>query len=237
MDDILGFLFIAAVVVISLLGKLREQKRAARNRRERVGQPQVKAKDLPEATRRQIYGSPEIPTARSRGAGPPAYAPRAATPRVIRPSQEQPRPLEMPPRMAEPRPSPPPLRKSTPQIQQRRTGSERPPRSLRERFEEVRGQLQQAFEEAIEEAVPERKRPPQQPVARPQGTPRHLPAKPPQRSREHPPADRQRERPPRSGTEYGRRPERGLGGLCLDLDSVRRGIVMSEVLGPPKGLQ
>lgn len=94
MEDLIGFLIFAAIAGIGALSKYAESKKAERERQNR---PVVKPEDLPEATRRMLYGESgvpprpgqrpghDIPTARRKAAVPPS------PPRPPMPPREGPR--------------------------------------------------------------------------------------------------------------------------------------------------
>ena len=235
MENVLAILFIVAMVSISLISKLREQKKAAEKQQERK---RVTAQDLPPATRRAIYGSSDVPVARERGAAPqserarqlarleetakgpaavPERVPAAFEPRVARPAQ----PIQVRPVSAQPV-QPPPVRP-----QPVAPG----PTTFRQRAQTIREQIGKALEDAIEQATAQQQAPPPTP-RRPQ--PRRAKAPPPR-----PAAPGGRREPARRPAvpSPARRAEAAPHVLFSDLGGIRRGIVLSEILGPPKALR
>ncbi len=222
MGDLLGFLFLAVIVLISIISKINEQRKAAERRQS--GAKQVTAKDLPPETRRAIYGSTEVPVARARGAEPQPTA-QPVQPRVARPAQPR-RPVQARPVAQQARPA---IRRRETVV--RRTAAAAP--SLRERAQAIRTQIEQAFEGAVEEAALLQQPPkiPRRPTPQPARRLERAPAptagpRPTQRRASQKPAPE----PPRRKAAPAR-------ALFSGMDDVRRGIIMSEVLGPPKAMR
>ncbi len=253
MDSFFGFLvFVVIMAVVSIVRKMQEAKQEAARKED----TSLRREDLPEATRRRLYGEGpggdmEVPVARPRTQAPVAR-PAAQEPESVyerSPAWE----LEMrdenaaagweksaqedrrvPWEEAEERPVPaPPQRRAPIPVQQRpRLQQPAPPRA--------EDPLRQARE--VMEQILGRSAPPQEP------------ARPLRPQRERRPAA-QRPQPPASAPKPAQtqaaqaRPQapvvpkaeraksREFYDLITDMDSVRRGIVLLEVLGPPKALQ
>lgn len=94
MDDVIGFIIFAVIAAISGLAKLMENRKAEEARKQQANRKGVD--ELPEATRRMLYGDGGPPVARRRGEGPPpppvprAEAPRPAPQRRPVPQQQAP---------------------------------------------------------------------------------------------------------------------------------------------------
>ncbi len=58
MDEILGFLFFIIIMAVSIISKARKERKAAENRTEELGEP-ISPKDLPEVARRMLFGDGE----------------------------------------------------------------------------------------------------------------------------------------------------------------------------------
>ena len=200
MDDLIGILFVLVMVGLGLVGKIREQRRVAQEEAERRAR-RAHAQDLPPETRRQLYGTPDVPVARPREtamSARPQSAPRTAEPRVARPMGAPRTPPPVPVRPAQQQqtmraPTQRPLFMGTPGPTPRRQPVQARPAtplpSLRERVQEVQTQLQRAFEEAVEAPKPPIRHAP--PV--PKGAPRRKKAVPSisvTAEPQHPPRDR-----------------------------------------------
>jgi len=209
-EELLGFLVFVAIALVSLVGKLREQRKQSQETESE--RPKMRPEDLPEATRRMFFGdSMEPPVAIPRGESSPE-------PPVAVPRREPPR-LQTPPprRAAAPERPVPPVR--TPEAPPRRIEAQpvlRPTAADIQR--ELRRTMQRAFQQTpLRQAV---RRPPPVVEEEREGPPPEAPkpAKPPKRHRAE-------ERP----APFGR--------LLGDLSDVRRGIILQEILGPPKSLR
>lgn len=90
-ENIIGFVIFLVIAGSSILSKMREQRKAEIEREQRQQRPRKRPEDLPEATRRMLYGetgvppkqgqSPgyDIPTARPKQGGAPPMPRRAPT--------------------------------------------------------------------------------------------------------------------------------------------------------------
>lgn len=98
--------------------------------------------------------------------------------------------------------------------------------TLRQRAEEVRRQLEQAFEVTIEKPKPKAPQP-----RAPQSVSREAQGEGPAARPAH------RAAPPQVAAAAPRRKKARAEGLFSCTDAVRRGIIMAEVLGPPKAFR
>ena len=95
-DELFGLVIFGVIAAISGLAKLQEYRKEEQARKERGNRKGVD--ELPEATKRMLYGDGGPPVARRRGEGPPpppmavprAEAPRPAPPRRPVPQQQAP---------------------------------------------------------------------------------------------------------------------------------------------------
>lgn len=210
MEELLGFLIFAAIALVSLVGKLREQRKPSQET-ESEG-PIARPEDLPEATRRMLFGdSMEPPLAVPRGESPPE--PPVAVPRREPPPRQTP-----PPRRAvAPERPVPPLR--APAAPPRRI---EPRPVLRPTAADVQRELRRTMQRALQQTQV------RQAVRRP----------PPVFEEEHegPPPEAPK---PAQPTKRRRAEQRTapLRGFLRDINDVRRGIILQEILGPPKSLR
>lgn len=77
MDDLIGFLVFLIVMGISIASKFRSDRKAAGERDAEQDRP-LTLDELPESTRRMLYGEGDIPVARPRQPMPEPEAPRPA---------------------------------------------------------------------------------------------------------------------------------------------------------------
>ncbi len=213
MNLLVPIIFIG-LMIISAISKMREQKNLAE--RKKGKNPTIKPEDLPEATRRMLYGTSEAPKPQTqRGAAPV----RVAKPRQGQPAQRQGQPVQ---RQAQPvqRQTPPPRAPQT----VRREALQTSPRSREARVTPPSPQAAlQARQRAQHEAQQRAKQEAQQ-----------LRAKQVAEAKARALAAKQRRQAPEAAPA-ARRPAKG--GLFADLDDFRRGIVMSEILGKPKSMR
>lgn len=232
MDDILGFIVFLLIAGISGAAKYMESRKAERERAER---PTVRPEDLPEATRRALYGESgvppragqrpghDIPMARRKGAPPP-----------------------MPPRR-QPAEGPV-MRQGNYEVRGEETTS--PAYSEEQRVEELRRKLQQKLQQQwVEEqrkrnAAEQRKREvekqrqahrPVKAQQRQQPVPRPAPSAPTEGPRPVPPVPKRAEaaEPPQRRT-----PATATAARILhNPRSLRQAIILREVLSPPVGLR
>ena len=92
-EEFIGLIIFGIIAAVSGLAKLQEQRKEEEARKERANRKGVD--ELPEATRRMLYGDGGPPVARRRGEGPPpppvprAEAPRPAPQRRPVPQRQQ----------------------------------------------------------------------------------------------------------------------------------------------------
>lgn len=118
MDDIIGFLIFVGIVAVSIIGKIKSERKAAEERKQQPSPP-LTLDELPETTRRMLYGEGDIivATPRQTAPRPEPSVPRPAAPPPPVPARqivvERPRPV-----MAPQPPRVPPVRTATPPRQQ-----------------------------------------------------------------------------------------------------------------------
>lgn len=116
MEDLIGFVIFLAIAVLSIISKMRSDKKSAEEpREERKGG----LENLPETTRRMLFGDGEIIVAKPRRVEPPepSAQPKAMPmqPHQERPAHRETRPVRPTPvQPAFPRPAPAPKRAAPP---------------------------------------------------------------------------------------------------------------------------
>ena len=213
MDFPVGLIIFAAIVVLSLIGKARE---AARRADEEGTTGPSQPLDLPDEVRQRLRDRHDVRTAQP--AAPQDVEAEDDGWSVVPPPAPQ-RPLvqQRPVRPAPPRPQrPTPVQTQRRVVVQRATPQGPPPPP----------------------PAPRRQAPTRPP------SPRQRPARPTQvqrpKRREGPRPTRKQPRAPRPPQPRGRRPVQAATPqriLFENLDDVRRGIVLAEILGPPKALR
>lgn len=249
MDSVIGPLFVILMLVISIAGKIQERKRA---KEEQQKAPRIHAEDLPPATRRAIYGSSDVPVARAKdvalserssvlaeleragksgSAAMPERTPSVFEPRTARPAPTRP----MAARPPQTRPTPPrPVQTS--RMQRPPAMPQRGAPTLRERAQDIRAQIEKALQQAVEEALPPQAPPPVRRTAPRSAAPRRAVASPAPEERSVAQPRHEEAAPVHGAGPRGHR-RRSSRGLFANMNDVRRGIVMSEILGPPKALR
>ncbi|HOD49682.1 MAG TPA: hypothetical protein PLJ71_02440 [Candidatus Hydrogenedentes bacterium] len=213
MNELGSLIVIVIVIVASVIGKIQEQRKAQERKKSRTP---VRPEDLPEATRRLLYGTPDKPAADARRESPQV---RTAQPRTAPPVQRQQpvtvrRPVQPPvqrpvQQTATPPPPPPPSRRRVepqPRVEPAPT-----PLSLQARHEQLMAQRLKQLEEARTQRAAM--------IQRAQQLRRQAPGAAAQEPRS-------RKRTTHPAME-----------LFSNLDDVRRGIVMAQVLGSPKAFE
>lgn len=218
MDSLIGLIIFGVIAGLSGLVKLIEKRKEEELRRTRAERRNVD--DLPEATRRMLYGEGGPPVARRRGEGvppPPVAVPRRPVPPPTPPQRPLPMPRgEMPaPPVGQRRPVP----QQRPAVPQRQAGP--PP------MPQQRPQPQQIPRTAIPPVSTDWTPPP--PTAAPRPEPRRAPASVPETSASAPATE-----PARRG---GRRRQTSIKELVHYPATLRTSIVLMEVLGTPRGLR
>lgn len=219
-ENIFGAIFLLVMAAISIIGKIREG-RQAEERQKRLKNKRVE--DLPEATRKMLYGD--------------SMRPPVATPRG-----QQTRPAEMPTRQqaqveverqrevmfgggAETRSdmAPDPVHRA-PQQRHRQPQQPDPRRQAQDAMQRMWQQAQQAKlneQQKRAQAAEQQRRRHAQKQAR---------VEQPKRQRVPKPA-------PAPVRRAAPRQETSLASMLGNLDAVRQGIILQEVLGPPKALR
>lgn len=231
-DNVVGPLILILLAVGAGIQKLIAQRQAG-ERRGRAGQ--IKAKDLPEKTRRQLYGTQKVPGARSpvrpERVGDLARQERTAQEEMTIPRRQpvkEPAPFQ--PRVAKPARPRPPVARPAPPPQARPAPPEPLPPQLEpptqpEQAGRVREMMERARRQMERPRPPVRRRPAEAPPA-PEVARRRPPRRPSRVQAEPQPA------PTRPGLR-----KRPLQALFAEMDSVRRGIIFHEILGPPKAFR
>ena len=224
MEQVIIFLiFIGVAAAINAAKKFQEKQQ----QEHRDSEPKLSRDDLPEATRRMLYGDsaepqtaqprsePGIPVAQPRQAVPPRRVQQQAAPAQRREFVREARPVPQrrvavarPPEEAPARPVPEALAEAQWQEQEDQRA--------------VRARMQRALQERGQRQAQRKARRPAQ-AEKPQAE-----ARPQRAARPAAPAPRPQ--------PAARRPL-NLVELFGDMHAVRRGIIMQEVLGTPKGLQ
>jgi hypothetical protein len=224
MDDILRVVFFLVILgvgaLIKRMGEKREEETAQKN-----APRSLRKEELPEATRRMIYGEQGVPTART--ARPAGYAEddrdgvndegdagRAASGKrdvlvmleeMARQAQGANPVTRTPTPVARPAPPQAAPQRAVPQQPVRRASME-----------------------------PERVSPQARPVPAGRPAPRPVPAPPVSAKPAAPPAKPAAKAPEPKREQ--RKAAGSLGALLRNMDDVRRGVIMSEILGTPKGM-
>jgi hypothetical protein len=219
MENLIGFLIFITIAIVSSVMQNAKQKREDAERKakqELKKQQRGTAPNMPEATRRMLYGDGdrEIPTAQPRQTPRPTAVPRPAIPVAPRAQDLAPRaPERMSPqtehtqRPAVPRPPAAPQRVPQPQPQQRTAR----PRALVQP-QEVRRQSRQTM---------------QQTTRQPQGGYQEGPAQ------AQPAPRRQAPVPAHHAVSAAER----IQALLRQPASLRDAVILSELLGPPIALR
>ncbi len=216
MENILGFLVFVAIVVISILNKIATERKAGREELDELDEQErpQSLDELPEATRRMIFGDGDIIVAKPRG-GP--YESAAPTPRAA--VERQPVParriaMETPPaasRSAPARRVPVEVRPaSAGQMRQQPAPTvARPPLQQQSRTRQPRPQHRQQAQHAARQRLeppPTRRAPARKPVA----VKKAAPARP--------------------------RPQ-GIAEMLHSKNELARAVLLREILGPPKAFE
>ena len=69
MDEIIGAVILLVMAVVSIISKMQQKRQMEERRQDRT--KRVRAEDLPEATRRMIYGTPKTAGGSSPALGDP----------------------------------------------------------------------------------------------------------------------------------------------------------------------
>jgi len=233
MESMIFYVIIMGIIgALSWLRKRQEEKA----HQKRLDEPGTSIEDMPEATRRQLYGDTAQPIREARPARPTA---QTAPPPVIptaRPRQQQ-APARRQAAPAQQAPARRQQQRSTPQPQATR---QQAPQPTMQRMRSALEQMAESVQEQMDQVEGRPTAPPQPPPRRRQGkSPEQLAAeqrKSQQEARrkrskvDAARAKRQRE----VQAAIARKPSKHLLG---DSSELRRGIILAEVLGTPKGLE
>jgi hypothetical protein len=231
--SIVGLVVLVGFVIAALSKAAREQRAQAAKK---SGEPkQIRAEDLPEATRRILYGTPGVRRARpaaptqlehreeeenegEKGLEEAGIAHEESAPEYLEPMRPAPSLRQgRPPRVAQPirRPQPHAAPRPVVILEEPRV----PPLTLPGLVKELIRQQREATR------VPAPPPPPRKVTPRDRPRPALKPLKEPM-----PAAPAKRPRRPAS-------PQPFLKALLATREDLRKGIVLREILGPPKGLQ
>ncbi|MBI2424569.1 MAG: hypothetical protein HYV27_17185 [Candidatus Hydrogenedentes bacterium] len=250
MDDLIGLGIFLLIAIVGGISKLREQRNEQKQREERRAQ-RVRPQDLPEKTRQIFYGSEgnpgraqesrqaEIPTARPRSAPPaqPVAMPSFGGKEVVD------REIPVPPRRKQPTPQPSLTQTlqeawAKAQEEQRRQmapQAQRPPKPPEQR-QQTHTTMQQMWQQAQQRQPRQAPAPQQRRAQQPQ-----RPASPPVRQVEAPDGELNVTAPSRSTSapvqEAARRKKAAAERLFSTARNVRYGIMMKEILDPPRALR
>lgn len=240
-EEIIGVVIFLVFVIFSIVRKIQEQMTASRRQDE---QRNITLEELPEETRRMLFGETAPPTARPRGRDDSmdeededviVARPRRVEPRMAKPRPGSPRPPAQTVPAAQPvqrqparqTPFPPPRPQAQPPF--RAPATQKPPPPPRQtpateiprmRPAPLEGQMQRQIPPHVPRA-PQRRRQPTVPPAlvEPQEGPQQ-PFRPSSSEPQRGPSEPRRRRMWFAGTR-----------------DLRRAIVLTEILGPPKSLR
>lgn len=236
MDQFIGFIIFAAIAIGSWVLKAREQRQEAERRKQRAGQADSQEVELPQATRRMLYGDEAVPTARPKQDHDAGEAG----------DEEGWRPVAPPPR---PQPRPQPVRREEPRRQpvQQQRPQQTPPAAPRRSLQDLWQEAQRRIEQELQQQQPPVTPPPRPPaiIKQVRAPETHLQRytreeeQSLERRRNEERLRRKREAALAAQWEIERAARRkaSLIHMLTNLEDVRRGVVMQEVLGPPKALR
>jgi hypothetical protein len=214
MENLLGFIIFLVIIVISIINKIRTEGSSGENMPERRSRP-ISMEDIPEATRRMLYGDgSDIPVAKPRTSETEhRYTPVTPHPVTARQVEVDIAPPKPPEPFVQARPVPP----RAPQPVPYRPAS--PP---------MRQPMQQTMRSQPQQTMPP-------PASRPVRHPvRQVQQAPPRRVAEPP----RKKTPQQQPVPVRPAPVRiGLVGLLSTKNELARGILVREILGPPKAFE
>lgn len=220
MDDLIGFLVFLIVMGISIASKFRSDRKAADERDAEADRP-LTLDELPESTRRMLYGEGDIPVAKPRQPMPQPEAPRPAREAMPTPIPARQIVLER----SAPLETPQPIREQ----------SQRPPITLERR--------------PLTEGPARDSQQPQAPRMQPRHTPQPQQARPPkhkQRQQPRPqpqptstqPAQMARAATPAEISERRIcRERRRVMNALQSKQGLANAVLLREILGPPRALE
>lgn len=242
MEELIGFLIFLVLAAFSVLSKVREQRAEEERRAQRAREKAQEQLELPEATRRTLYGEGGPPVAQRRQevpAAPPRFpmpgmepvptrAPleRQVSSEQVREIPTQPAGRKIPPRRAAEAGAPPTAQR---------------PSTLDDLWREMQREVQRRIQPAPAPApqpvtaAPRQAQPQRQ---QPQRRQRQQPRRP---RPEEPAVQRRVQVEPTAPVAAPKRrapaPRPRSTALFANLGDVRRAIMLREVLGPPRALE
>lgn len=206
MDDIIGFLIFVGIVAVSIIGKIKSERKAAEERKQQPSPP-LTLDELPETTRRMLYGEGDIivATPRQTAPRPEPSVPRPAAPPPVPARQivvERPRPV-----MAPQPPRVPPARTAAPPRQQ-----------------------PAASQQQLQRPQQQRRYPAQSPPAPARPQPQHSRAP----GREQPVAARSEVHPAKSARSPRTPGQEKLIQALRCRSGLTQAVLLREILGPPR---
>lgn len=233
MEDILGFVIFLVIIVISIINKIRTDAKESQERPVQRKRP-VSLDDIPEATRRMLYGDgSDIPVAKPRTAASEHHRPTPVTPhpvtarRVDLEQEEGQKPIftvpPPPPVYSPPHPVPQPA----PQMMQ----PQRPVPIRQTPVQQVRRQPP-VMQQPLRREYQQQQRP--QPRPRPQPAARHT-----YQDEEEGPKKKYVSPKPQPQMRQATATSGGysLHALLASKNDLARGILLKEILGSPKAYE
>ncbi len=236
MDNLIGFLVFIGIAIVSIVGKMQEQKKREQQRQR--SHPKTRPEDLPEATRRMLYGDTQVPGPRHQPEPIPMAQPKGTPPSMSNlPEREE--SVEPVRRLRENMDRV--LREEKAQGQaQRGTASTLPQysearRDAQHTMREMQRRQKQKEERARQERLKQQRL--------------HQQQRQRQRQLQQQKAAQARRQPVPCDEERRRQPSEQPPAWCpqteavfshnafRDIRAVRQGIIMQEILGPPKSLR
>lgn len=224
-DDIIGLFILILVGLAGIIGKIR-QDREEKRKGELKPEGERRASELPESTRRQIYGPGEVRKARPLVVQPSleddedekGWTPVSSMPPPIRP-EGRPRPMINPEVVNEI------------ELEERRKRAEW---EARQREEQARRRAIEEMRRRLEAERQERRPPPkpQRPTAAQRTQVQSEPVE--GEERRHRPVPKA---PPRLKPEPQRARAWSRRALFKDTNDLKRAVILREILGPPRGLE
>lgn len=210
METIIGFLVFVAIVVISIVNNIATERKAAKKKNEKKPARTTSFDELPEATRRTLFGDGEIIVARPRQAQTEKQEQRPVPARRVPLEEARPTPKPVSARSVPvgDMPQEPRVQPTARPVQQQPLGTQT-----------LRRQPQQQRQRTVPAAQPRK------PDVRPRKTEQPRRTKPVQKpvvARKPAPAL------PRA---------QGLSALLQSTNDMVRGMVLREILGPPKAFE
>lgn len=248
MEELIGFVIFLVLAAFSMVSKVREQRAEEERRAQRAREKAQEQIDLPEATRRTLYGE----------SGPPVAQPRQAPPVTPPPPAAEAGPLEKLDSTGQ-------RRAATEQVRNvpaQSTGGKTPPQrvagappaaprpaprpvSLDDLWQQMQREVQRRMQPAPAAAPPA---PVHQQAPAAPAAPRQAQQRPRQQRHKQkhvrPAAPAAQQRPRTAPASPAAAPQRRAPAprpcgtaLFTNLDDVRRAIMLREVLGPPRAME